>query len=270
MTCIRIAAQQHLASFTLFDIGSNKSYLNQGLIDHESRTTLHNQLTELAKKLDKTSSPSLTLAFSGQALTYLRQEAPELLATYKELFGQGAFSLATQAFHGTATELVSAEQFQKQVLKHQEQLQEQFGASATTLLSSDELSPQQLTSLGCSTLLLSQQSLSLSEYLSGTSLPLQLRTDLQEHVLEEFSKLSPAVHSTLDAELITAFSQLATPEVIAQAHPENAENPYDHYTTLMSILHDIVHRINATTAIKQGVFLTTPEIGASPSSLLRT
>lgn len=267
MSVIRITPMQHLNSFNVFDIGLNKEYLNTGLIQHENRSTLVHQLKELDQKI-RNEPANHTLAFSGDLIEFLADEQPELLATFAAHAQSGLVQLGTQSYHGALAELMHEQHYMQQVLEHQEALQKYFGVPASVLVSSREptVDLQQKTGVDGHVPLAETQS--LAEFLHAQEDSKELRTDMQEHLLEEMASMSKHVHETEDAELIGAFCKLASPEVIKHSHPEHGEAPYDHYTTLMSILHDVAHRITVARQIKKGIFVTEPQFGPSPSALL--
>jgi hypothetical protein len=266
---INIEPALHLASFTIFDIGANKSYLNQGQIDHECRTVLVTQLKELLALLPNCTTP-LTLSFSGACLNFLAEEQPELIKEFDDMFSTNSqLKLATQLYHGTALDLISEEQAQKHLLMHKDLLTKHFKTAPTVLFTTSKASQHLLTFTACTEQATAVDSVSLAAYLAAQEhvLP-QLESELQQHVIAECRALAPHVQATDDEELIGSFCQLASPRVIGNVHPEYGETPYDHYTTFMSILHDIAHRINAARHIQQGVFIAPHKIGASPSALL--
>lgn len=271
-TVISITPELHLSPFTIFDIGSNRDYLNQGAIDHHCRTQLLGQLEHLHQVLQQTTQHH-TLVFSGRALDFLAEEQPQVLSLYKALLAQPHVAVATQPYHGTSCDALCEERFIEQVTRHQEALQTHFGTQASVLFTDKKVSSEQLARVGCSeNLTHDYQYISrLHHFIQGQEAPYTLiSSDLQGHLLDEFQTLSRYVHASGDELLAEQFHQLASPEVIAHAHPEHGESPYEHYTTLMSILQDVAHRLNAAKILKEGGFPSLDvQLAANPSDLLR-
>ena len=266
MKVLTLQPELHLSSFNVFDIGANKEYFNEGLIQHHCRNKLCSDLEQLIDTLQRQTT-DIALTLHTRTLKFLVEEQPELLEQLKTLLQtNSSVHLATQAPYATTTEVLSKAELEEQVTSYTKKLQEKLGVKATVLLL-DKPSEALANDLQ---LELADEEQSMEAFLAGTTHHYkQLGSELQDHVLSELKALAPHIHKTEDKELSEHFAQLASTHVIRNVHPDHGETPYDHYTTLMSILHDVAHRIQAARAIQTGVFITPHQLGASPSAILR-
>lgn len=264
---IHIAQPMHLAPFSVFDVGLNKPYINQGLIDKDSRTSLASNLTELHAQLQE-EKQSKTLSFDADVIHFLAKEQPQLLTAYKKLFSEGQHELACQTYDGTTLSILG-DSAEKSIIRHQQLMKQHFNKTPTTLLTTHTVDTTLLSKTNCTRNILHSSTYTPEDYLQKNLLKAPLQSELQDNLLDELHALSIHVHDTEDNELISLLYKLATPAVIKNIHPEEGETPYDHYTTVMSILQDMANRIKALQHIQKGIFVTEPQIQASPSQLLR-
>ena len=128
---------RRLQQFRFFDIGTGKSYFDDGLNAEimrgiASRCYLPaNQL--LLKLIGKHPGIRVTFSLSGLALEQLEHYAPEALASFKLLAGTGAVEFLAETYYHSLAFLTSKNEFEGQVRKHQQKMQELLGVKPTVL-----------------------------------------------------------------------------------------------------------------------------------------
>lgn len=251
-TTIRIEPEVELNNITVFDIGQNKEYVNKGLMQHAIRTDISKRLQEVFNK----NEPQKILV-SGYALERLEKESPETIHELKTSLKKNNHKLATQPYFGTSMHLLEEKDAIEHINRHQDLLLKNFGQQANTVLLDKEPSTTLLENINC------------TEFQIETET--HHTTDMQKHLLEEMTELHSAIKETQDSALLQDFYMLANKELLKTVHESETEktSPYEQYTTILTILNDMVHKINTAKLSERGEFQLETTISDTPSQLLK-
>lgn len=249
---IRIEPNLHLNQINIFDIGLNKEYFNKGLIEHEVRTKVTEQLTTVfdAKK-------DQTIAIPGYVIEQLSKEQPETMEILKNKVQTNNIILTTQPYFGTSLHSLSEEDAIKQITRHQNILKSTFGKSADIVLVDKEPSQDLLEAIHCKKAIV---------HFNQSSL-----TEMQQHLLAEMNSLQTHVIKAKDELLIQDLSMLANPSILTTlgVDIEGDFSPYEQYSTMLTILNDVAHRINSAKLSEKAEFQLETEISETPSKLIK-
>lgn len=247
----RIEPNIHLNNITVFDIGANKDYFNKGLIQHEIRT----RVPETIDKIFKTKK-NQSLAIPGYVLEQLSKEQPETLKKLKDYVTTKKITLAAQPYFGTNTQLLSDKETIEHILKHQNILKKTLGKKAEIAILDKKPSSDLLKAIHCKKAIINKE---------------KNLTEMQRHLVIELDSFSTHVKKTEDTLLLNDFHLLSNTKLINSVNvdDETNDNPYEQYSTMLTILNDIAHRINNVKLSEKGEFQLETELSDNPSSLIK-
>ncbi|WP_192350910.1 alpha-amylase [Algoriphagus sp. Y33] len=126
-----------LVNFPFFEIGNGKNYfdeeLNSSILNEEvlnSYLPLNRLLLQLIRTHDKKFSVSFCI--SGTALEQFEKYAPEVIASFQELFDTGCVEFIGETYAHSLAALKSRKEFARQAVFHSGKVNELFGASPKT------------------------------------------------------------------------------------------------------------------------------------------
>lgn len=247
----RIEPNIHLNHITVFDIGANKEYFNKGMIQNEIRTTIPKNIDKIFEIKQNRS-----LAIPGYVLEQLSKEQPETLKKIKDYVASKKIVLAAQPYFGTSMQLLSDKEAIEHILKHQNILEKTLGKKAEIALLDKKPTPSLLKSIHCKRAIVSEE---------------KNLTEMQKHLVSELESFSTHVKKTEDTLLLNDFHLLSNSKLINSVNvdDETNESPYEQYSTMLTILNDIAHKINNAKLSEKGEFQLETELSDNPSSLIK-
>jgi hypothetical protein len=268
-----------LTPLSALEVGTNKNYINTGLLRHEIETSIAPQLLSTLATLDQSPTDSFNLAVSGFLLPLLQDYAPEALAQLQSFVKEKNVSLLAVPYYGSSPAALSGDELSYQLALQQDALKEVFQSAPSGFFSVDGSIPStSYEKIVIGSAITSQVALSsLAKPITTTPI-IALgqdvthqaeQSELEDHLLTEYMALTPHVHATEDEALLAQWRLLGQTSMFAKANPQvNLHDAYDHYAMYMNVLNDVAHKIKSIELSKQGLFLSQPELVASPASLL--
>lgn len=280
---LTLLAQVPLHQLQVMQVGSNAPYLNHGLFRHELETSVVPKIRETITNLSSASpKESLQLAVAGFLLPLLEKYEPEALASLQSFVKEKHVTLLAVPYYNTSLRVLSSQELTKQLKQEQEALATYFGKEAEGFFSADGFVPksspfttifvgkQVVGSVALSTLtnrVIATPTITLGhDVVVKTSF-----SEMESHLFDEYTALTPHVFATKDDELCNQWQLLGQSGMFTTActslYPDES---YDHYATYMNILNDVAHKIKTVELGKQGLFATEPMIVPSPAKILES
>lgn len=154
--CFQVHQPRRLGQFSFFDIGTDRDYfddgLNQLIMQRVAKNCYLPTNLLLLKLIRKYPSIRITFSISGSALMQLQKFAPAALESFQMLANTGAVEFLSETYYHSLSCLISKDEFQAQVKKHDDRIRHLFGISPsvfrnTELIYSNEIG-RMVNSLG--------------------------------------------------------------------------------------------------------------------------
>lgn len=281
-----------LHDMNIFDIGTNKVYINTGQMEHELTSDVSMQIAVARAHFDGKAEENLQLAVPGFVIDSLAKKSPETLIQLRNFVNTSKVSLLAMPYYGSSLEIINAEELKTQIALQQEALKKHFKQESKIFYASTSPSVSQKEILVASglTQTVSPKThtvLSLEEAKSrerfahaledaqivSTLAQTQLNAnflDMKNHVATELQGLYPHIVASQDEELLETWRLLAHDSLLIQlTRNPSVNSPYEQYTSMLNMCNDLAHKIKAVALTKKGIFLTDVKITDSPSEFLR-
>ncbi len=122
---------RRLKNINFFSIGSHPEYfndsLNRDIIQRVAKDCYLPANKLLLEMIKKHSAIKVCFSISGVALAQFEQYVPEVLQSFKALADTGNVEFLSETSHHSLASLISAQEFQTQVLEHAEKINHHFG-----------------------------------------------------------------------------------------------------------------------------------------------
>jgi len=276
----------------IFDIGTNKDYINTGQMEHELTSDVSMQIAVARAHFDGKAEKNLQLAVPGFVIDSLAKKSPETLIQLRNFVNTSKVSLLAMPYYASSLEIIDAQELKKQVALQQDTLVKHFKQKSKIFYASTSPSESQKEVLLASGLIqtvspTTHTVLSLEEAKSterfahaledaqtvSTLTQNQLNTnilDMKDHIAKELQGLYPHIVASEDEELLETWRLLAHDSLLNQMIGNPSVNsPYEQYTSMLNMCNDLAHKIKAVALTKKGIFLTDVKITDSPSEFLQ-
>lgn len=288
-----VTPRVRLHDMNVFDIGSNKDYIDTGKMKHEATTTLAQQLAHAqAFFSEETNQYSLNLVLPGYVLEHLQSNENGVLDRLKDFVKDHRVTLLATPYYGSSLHIISQEELKMQLALQEDITHKHFKQKSKIFFSTHQLTrhqKNQLKKVGCDEVLTSQQGqvLNLQDWQADSAIMKKRIASLlknntastlsvnpsfvgmQAHLVSELKGLYDYIVASKDEQLLTSWRLLTHHELIHTLGMNvEEENPYERYTTLMNICNDIAHRIRNVNLASQGEIDTSVNLVNSPSSSL--
>lgn len=122
---------RRLKKINFFSIGSHPEYfddnLNRDIIQRVAKDCYLPANKLLLEMIEKHPAIKVCFSISGVAMTQLEQYVPEVLQSFKALADTGNVEFLAETNNHSLASLISAQEFQTQVLEHAEKISHHFG-----------------------------------------------------------------------------------------------------------------------------------------------
>lgn len=131
-----------LKRYRFFDIGTDHYYYDDFQNEESIRRLVNNSYlpaNQTVLEMIKSSNGKFKCAYSisGVAIEQLEQYAPEVIDSFKELSATGCVEFLTEPYAHSLSSVFDANEFELQVKKHANKIQELFGKKPTALRNSE-------------------------------------------------------------------------------------------------------------------------------------
>jgi alpha-amylase len=160
--CFQVHQPYRLRTYRFFNIGDDHHYYDDYQNRHIIRRVAERSYlpaNQLLKDLIKEFGSSFKVSFSisGSALEQLLQHAPEVIHGFQELAATGCVEFLAETYSHSLSSLKSQKEFERQVRKHRDRIQNLFGQTPTVfrnteLIYTDEIG-RMVYDLGFSTMI---------------------------------------------------------------------------------------------------------------------
>ena len=296
---VHIAPQVRISSMSVFEIGSNKTCINHGLMQHELLTLSSHIRDMISYFKQKHPEGKVGLAVAGYVLDQLKETDEGTLARLQRFAQQPYVSILAVPYYGSSLHVLHSDELRAQITLEHEALKKYFGKRPEHFFSKDSLNlaqekvlrPRRYKTIVSnaepskdSVPLLKRESavlMDITNFSAGEELARlvnlepesiqQQFTETENHVKEELLGLYTYVNATGDRQLLQDWRLLAQSDIIrsvGDTHKDQNQT-YENYMHLLNIFNDVAHRIRSVELSKRGDFLSQPEIVNSPSQLLK-
>ncbi len=141
-----------LKRYRFFEIGQDHYYYDDFQTEDRIRNTVEQSYLTANRTITdmiRSSNGKFRCAFSisGPALEQLEQFAPEVIDSFKELSKTGSVEFLVEPFAHSLSSIFDADEFERQVTKHANKIEELFGKRPTTLVNSELIYSDDIGSL---------------------------------------------------------------------------------------------------------------------------
>ncbi|HRZ98340.1 MAG TPA: glycoside hydrolase family 57 protein [Paludibacter sp.] len=131
-----------LKRYRFFEIGQDHYYYDDLQIEDRIRNVVEQSYLTANRTIGdmiRSSSGKFKCAFSisGPALEQLEQYAPEVIDSFKELSKTGSVEFLAEPFAHSLSSIFDTNEFERQVKKHADKIEELFGKRPTTFVNSE-------------------------------------------------------------------------------------------------------------------------------------
>lgn len=139
---------KRLGNIRFFDIGAGNSffndYLDRDIVQRVSRECYLPANALLLKTIKKNPGVRVAFSLSGVIIDQLEEYAPEVLESFRMLAMTGKVEFLSETYYHSLACMIPGKEFEAQVLKHAEKIQEHFGVRPsvfrnTELIYTDEI-----------------------------------------------------------------------------------------------------------------------------------
>jgi alpha-amylase len=139
---------KRLGNIRFFDIGAGNSffndYLDRDIVQRVSRECYLPANALLLKTIKKNPGVRVAFSLSGVIIDQLEEYAPEVLESFRALAMTGNVEFLAETYYHSLACMIPGKEFEAQVLKHAEKIQEHFGLRPsvfrnTELIYTDEI-----------------------------------------------------------------------------------------------------------------------------------
>jgi alpha-amylase len=139
---------KRLGNIRFFDIGAGNSffndYLDRDIVQRVSRECYLPANALLLKTIKKNPGVRVAFSLSGVIIDQLEEYAPEVLESFRMLAMTGKVEFLSETYYHSLACMIPGKEFEAQVLKHAEKMQEHFGIRPsvfrnTELIYTDEI-----------------------------------------------------------------------------------------------------------------------------------
>jgi alpha-amylase len=126
---------KRLSTFRFFDIGTGQPHhdeeLDRQIIERVARECYIPTNSLLLKLIHKNPQINVTFSLSGVIIEQLEEYAPEVLDSFRDLAATGSVEFLSETYHHSLACMIPGKEFEAQILKHAEKIQEHFGVRPT-------------------------------------------------------------------------------------------------------------------------------------------
>ncbi|MFP4195312.1 MAG: hypothetical protein ACLFSN_00940 [Candidatus Woesearchaeota archaeon] len=144
-----IYGELHVHSLNVFDIGTNKEYIDYGRMSHEMASALSTRLASLERYLSENDiAVRIGLAIPGHVVDMIADHDEDLLQRLATFISTNNVELLSMPYYAGSMHVLSGEELKAQVEHHNHVIREHLGASPSVFFTAeDHLSAEHVSAL---------------------------------------------------------------------------------------------------------------------------
>lgn len=295
---VTITPQVSISSMSVFEIGTNKLYINHGKMQHEFLAVSKHIRDMISYFKQKQPKGKVGLAIAGFVLDQLNELDEETLTALQQFVQESYVVLVAVPYYGTALSVLQSQDLRAQLTLEHKSMKKQFAKrpeyffakDALTLAQEKVLRPRRYKSIitthkfEMNEIPLLKKSSAICMDVTNFSLgdkfatlinlaPERVQTSFTEtenHIKDELIGLYGHIVKSGDNQLLSDWRLIAQTDTILSVGDtyKDQNQTYENYMHLLNIFNDVAHRIRSVELSKRGEFLTEAEIVDSPTKLL--
>ena len=139
----------HIHSLNVFDIGTNKEYIDHGRMSHELTSSLSAQLDALERFLSTNNvTATIGLAIPGHVVDMIAEQDEDLLQRLATFISTNNIAVLSMPYYAGSMHVLSGDEFRHQIEHHNKVVSEQLGVTPSVFFTAeDHLSAEHIKSL---------------------------------------------------------------------------------------------------------------------------